>query len=63
MIADGLTNIEIADKLFLSIHTINTHRRNIMGKLGVNNTAGIVMYAIKVNLIQPNKFLFSHQRD
>jgi DNA-binding NarL/FixJ family response regulator len=63
MIADGLTNIEIADKLFLSTHTVNTHRRNIMSKLGVNNTAGIVMYAIKANLIQPNKFLFSHQRD
>jgi DNA-binding NarL/FixJ family response regulator len=58
LIANGLTNSEIADKLCLSTHTVNTHRRNIMAKLSVNNTAGIVMYAIKANLIQPNKFLF-----
>lgn len=59
LIAQGLTNNEIADKLFLSTHTVNTHRRNIMEKLGVHNTAGIVMYAVKANLVQPNKFLFS----
>ena len=59
MIASGLTNNEIADKLFLSTHTVNTHRRNIMAKLGINNTAGIVMYAIKSGWMQPNKFLFS----
>ena len=59
MIALGLTNQEIADHLFLSAHTVNTHRRNIMQKLNVNNTAGLVMYAIKNQLISPNKFLFS----
>lgn len=59
MIAEGYSNKEIADKLFLSIHTVNTHRRNIMNKLGVNNTAGIVMFAVKENIISPNKFLFS----
>lgn len=59
LIAEGFTNAQIADKLFLSSHTINTHRKNIMSKLGVNNTAGIVMYAVKMNLISPNKFLFT----
>jgi DNA-binding NarL/FixJ family response regulator len=59
LIAEGNTNGIIADKLFLSNHTINTHRKNIMGKLGVRNTAGIVMYAVKTNLISPNKFLFA----
>ena len=58
-IAEGLTNAQIANKLFLSNHTVNTHRKNIMGKLGVKNTAGIVMYAVKTNLISPNKFLFA----
>jgi len=59
LIAEGLTNGQIADQLFLSTHTINTHRKNIMAKLGVKNTAGIVMYAVKTNLVSPNKFLFA----
>jgi len=62
MIAEGHTNTEIADKLFLSSHTINTHRKNIMSKLGVKNTAGVVMYAVKTNLISPNKFLFNVEK-
>lgn len=59
MIAEGLTNAQIAEQLFLSNHTINTHRKNIMSKLGVKNTAGIVMFAVKTNLVSPNKFLFA----
>ena len=59
LIAEGFTNQQIAEKLFLSSHTVNTHRKNIMAKLGVKNTAGIVMYAIKTNLTSPNKFLFT----
>ena len=59
LISEGMTNIQIAEQLFLSTHTINTHRKNIMAKLGVKNTAGIVMYAVKTSLISPNKFLFA----
>ena len=59
LIAEGSTNTQIASKLFLSNHTVNTHRKNIMRKLGVNNTAGIVMYAVKSQLVSPNKFLFA----
>jgi DNA-binding NarL/FixJ family response regulator len=58
-IAEGQTNQQIAEMLFLSNHTVNTHRKNIMSKLGVKNTAGIVMYAVKTNLVSPNKFLFA----
>lgn len=61
LIAEGLTNIQVAEKLFLSAHTVTTHRKNIMTKLGVNNTAAMVMYAVKTGLVSPNKFLF--QRD
>jgi len=59
LIAEGQTNQQIAETLFLSNHTINTHRKNIMAKLGVKNTAGIVIYAVKSNLVSPNKFLFA----
>jgi DNA-binding NarL/FixJ family response regulator len=58
-IAEGFTNPQIAEKIHLSAHTINTHRKNIMNKLGVKNTAGIVLYAVKINLVSPNKFLFT----
>ncbi|MGM0479873.1 MAG: LuxR C-terminal-related transcriptional regulator [Bacteroidota bacterium] len=58
-IAEGNTNAQIADLLHLSPHTVTTHRKNIMGKLGTKNTAGIVMYAVKTNLVTPNKFLFA----
>ena len=58
LIAEGLTNTQVAEKLFLSTHTITTHRKNIMSKLGVNNTAAMVMYAVKTGLVSPNKFLF-----
>ena len=58
LIAEGLSNKEVADKLFLSTHTVTTHRKNIMNKLGVNNTAGLVLFAVRENLISPNHFLF-----
>ncbi|TAL56847.1 MAG: response regulator transcription factor [Bacteroidetes bacterium] len=51
LIAAGLGNKQIADKLFLSVHTVATHRKNIMSKIGVNNSAGLVMFAIRQNLI------------
>jgi DNA-binding NarL/FixJ family response regulator len=59
-IAEGFSNKQIADKLNLSTHTVNTHRKNIMSKLSVNNTAGIVMFAVKNNLLETNHFLFSN---
>ena len=59
-ISEGMTNVQIAEHLFLSSHTVNTHRKNIMQKLGVNNTASMVMYAVKSGFVSPNKFLF-HQ--
>jgi DNA-binding NarL/FixJ family response regulator len=57
-IAEGLSNKLIADKLNLSTHTVNTHRKNIMNKLGVNNTAGVVMFAVKNQLLETNFNLY-----
>lgn len=59
LIAEGKTNAVIAEQLFISTHTVNTHRKNIMAKLGVNNTAAIVMYAVKYRLVSPSEFNFS----
>jgi DNA-binding NarL/FixJ family response regulator len=50
-IADGLTNHEIADKLFLSVVTVDTHRKNMLAKLHVKNTASLVKYAADHKLL------------
>jgi DNA-binding NarL/FixJ family response regulator len=63
LISEGYTNAQISEKLFLSKHTVNTHRKNIMNKLGVKNTAGIVMYAIRENFTSPNKYFFSGESE
>ncbi len=52
LIVRGLTHQEIADKLFLSIHTVNTHRKNINKKLGIKTVSGLSVYAIMNHLIQ-----------
>lgn len=51
MIAQEHSNGEIADKLFISIRTVDTHRRNLLEKLNVKNTAGLVKFAIEKGLI------------
>jgi len=52
LIASGLTNKQIADKLFISVKTVETHRTNIMQKLDVHTIADLVRYAIKIGLIE-----------
>ena len=59
LIAEGHSYTRIAEQLHLSAHTVTTHRRNIMQKLGVNNTAALVMYAMRNGLTSQNKFLFN----
>lgn len=51
LICKEFSNAEIAEKLFLSISTVETHRKNLIAKLGVNNTVGLVKFAIKNNII------------
>jgi len=50
-IAEGMTNIEIAAKLFLSTVTVNTHRKNMLAKLHLKNTASLVKYAAEHKLL------------
>lgn len=45
-VVKGFTNQEIAEKLFLSIHTVMTHRRNIARKLQIHSATGLTIYAI-----------------
>lgn len=51
MIAEEMSNQRIADKLFISPKTVETHRKNLMKKIGVNNTLGIYKFAVKHQLI------------
>ena len=50
-VVNGLSNKEIADRLFISIHTVMTHRKNITRKLNIHSTAGLTIYAIVNKLI------------
>ena len=54
LIMDGLTSKAIAQKLFLSVSTINTHRTNLMKKLDVHDTASLVRYAMQNRLVESN---------
>ena len=51
LILDELTTKEIAEKLFISIGTVETHRRNMLAKVGARNTAGLVRIAIEYGLL------------
>lgn len=50
-VAAGLTNTQIAELLFISIDTVDSHRKNLHAKLNVNNTAMLVRFAIEHNLV------------
>ncbi len=50
--SEGLSNKQIADKLFISIRTVETHKHNLMKKLNIYSTAELVIYAIQNNIIK-----------
>ena len=54
-VVKGMTNKEIAERLFLSIHTVITHRRNISKKLQIHSAAGLTIYAIVNKLVTLNE--------
>lgn len=51
-VVKGMTNREIADRLFLSTHTVITHRRNIARKLQIHSASGLTIYAIVNKLVE-----------
>ncbi|OSZ76824.1 DNA-binding response regulator [Chitinophagaceae bacterium IBVUCB2] len=52
LIAEGLTNAEMAERLFISIPTVNTHRKSLLEKFDVKNTALLIGKAIKFGFVQ-----------
>ena len=52
LIADGHTSKEIARKLSISLQTVETHRSNLMTKIGARNMAGLVVYAVRNGLVK-----------
>jgi len=55
-IAQGKTTKEIANERFSSVHTINTHRKNIFRKIGVNSAHEAIKYAFRSGLVDTNEF-------
>ena len=53
LVANGLANKEIADKLNISIHTVVSHRKNIAHKTGIKSVAGLTVYAMLNNMLDP----------
>ncbi len=51
LIAEGYTNPQIAEKIFLSPFTVDSHRKNLLAKFNMNNTASLIKMAVKNNLI------------
>jgi len=54
-VVKGMTNKEIAENLYLSIHTVITHRRNISRKLQIHSASGLTIYAIVNKLVELNE--------
>ncbi|MCW3081970.1 response regulator transcription factor [Segetibacter sp.] len=52
LILDGLTSQEMADKLFLSTHTIDSHRKNMLQKFGAHNTHALIKIVSKMKLLE-----------
>lgn len=61
LLARGLINKEIADRLNIGVTTVITHRRNIMDKLGIKSIAGLTLYAASAGYIDLNSFAGADQ--
>ncbi len=55
LVTSGYSNKEVADKLFISIHTLYTHRKNIMRKLNFKSPVELVLFALDLGLIDNKK--------
>jgi len=57
LLCDQYTSAEIAEKLFISIRTVEGHRTNLLLKTGAKNTVGLVVYALLNNVVDVNRKL------
>jgi len=55
LVAMGLSNKDIAEQLFISVHTVMSHRKNITEKLGIKSISGLTVYAIINKIIDTDK--------
>jgi two-component system response regulator NreC len=55
LVAQGFTNQEIADRLFISPRTVDTHRTNMMQKLDIHDVATLVRYAVEHGFVSPKR--------
>ncbi|UOQ74114.1 response regulator transcription factor [Hymenobacter cellulosilyticus] len=53
LVAEGLTNQQMADQLFTSRRTVETHRQNLLEKTGARNTPALIKYAMERGLLKP----------
>ena len=51
LISEGLTSEQIGERLYISVHTVKTHRKNILRKLELNSTPDLITYALNNGLI------------
>jgi len=52
LISDGLSTSEIGEKLYVSAHTVNSHRKHILSKLHVKNSAGVIRFGIQTGIVK-----------
>ena len=61
LLADENTTEEIAQKLFVSTHTVESHRKNILSKIQAKNVVGVIKFALKTGILELD-FLLSNSR-
>ena len=57
LLVSGSLTKEISDQLFISIHTVNNHRKNIIRKLGISTISGLTIYAVINKIIDPKEIM------
>ncbi|HEY5600067.1 MAG TPA: response regulator transcription factor [Candidatus Manganitrophaceae bacterium] len=62
LVAEGFRNKEVAQKLKISVKTVETHRANIMNKLGLQNVAQLIHYAVRKGIIHISQEAFEEAR-
>lgn len=60
LLAQGYTNKQIADHLNISVHTVNTHRKNISQKTGIKSVSGLTIYAVTNNYVTIDQITLAH---